>query len=166
MNSVVELPTLTFPVRVSHPFRELERSPYSQTWPMKMVDLPPFPYKKLSDEQNVDSQVNKFSHHATDTQQSKSRSSIDKLNNGSAHPVQTAQPQERRITHHHAASTLLPSDTPLPSPSSASSCPETYLCTFCWRPHHQSTSPSRIIGRRARLACTLCYNALLDLAVC
>lgn len=54
---------------------------------------------------------------------------------------------------------LLPSYT---SPSQAS----TYLCTFCWRPQRAAVTPSRVVGRHARLACELCYNSLLDLAVC
>lgn len=44
--------------------------------------------------------------------------------------------------------------------------PETYLCTFCWRPHHSAVTPSRVVGRHSRLACQLCYNALIDLAIC
>lgn len=38
-----------------------------------------------------------------------------------------------------------------------------FTCTFCW--HVSSTLP-RVIGRSARLACELCYNALLDLSIC
>lgn len=51
-----------------------------------------------------------------------------------------------------------PTTTPPPLP--------TYLCTFCWRPHHAGVTPSRVVGHHARLACQPCYGALLDLAVC
>lgn len=44
--------------------------------------------------------------------------------------------------------------------------PSTYLCTFCWRPQRTASTPSRVVGRRNRLACKLCYNSLLDLAIC
>ncbi|ROV89534.1 hypothetical protein VSDG_08537 [Cytospora chrysosperma] len=45
--------------------------------------------------------------------------------------------------------------------------PETFLCTFCWRPRHAGdATPSMVVGRGARLACGPCYGALLDLAVC
>lgn len=58
-----------------------------------------------------------------------------------------------------------------PGPLLATSSPShhdssTYLCTFCWRPHAAAATPSRVVGHRARLACELCYNALLDLAAC
>ncbi|KAH8902566.1 hypothetical protein BR93DRAFT_254890 [Coniochaeta sp. PMI_546] len=56
------------------------------------------------------------------------------------------------------------------STTAAVSCPVveqlrslTFTCTFCW--HISSTSP-RVVGRSARLACELCYNALLDLSIC
>lgn len=49
-------------------------------------------------------------------------------------------------------------------PSTAHS--STYLCTFCWRPQRAAMTPSRVVGRRSRLACELCYNSLLDLAIC
>lgn len=55
---------------------------------------------------------------------------------------------------------------PLPATSSPSHDSSIYLCTFCWRPHAAAATPSRVVGHRARLACEVCYNALLDLAVC
>lgn len=163
MNSVFELPTLTYPTLLSHSFKESEPSPRSQPWPTKMVDLPPFHRNHHRDERDVNGPVNKVLLHATHSSHPRSHSSILNLDEDSTHP---AQSREQRTTHHPAASISPPPDPPLPSPSSSSSRPETYLCTFCWHPHHQSTSPSRAIGRRARLACTTCYNALLDLAVC
>ncbi|KAH8752489.1 hypothetical protein F5883DRAFT_576269 [Diaporthe sp. PMI_573] len=60
---------------------------------------------------------------------------------------------------------------PYPSrnPSSPTS-PETFLCTFCWRPQRSdpanSSNAPRVVGSRARLACEPCHNALLDLAIC
>ncbi|KUI65345.1 hypothetical protein VM1G_00761 [Cytospora mali] len=53
--------------------------------------------------------------------------------------------------------------SPSSSPSSPTR-PETFLCTFCWRPQRARTTPSRVVGRGARLACEPCYSALLDLA--
>lgn len=70
------------------------------------------------------------------------------------------QPEpETDCTHQTLSSLRLTSEPSLNNPT-------TYLCTFCWRPHHQSVTPSRVVGRRARISCEPCYNALLDLAVC
>lgn len=55
---------------------------------------------------------------------------------------------------------------PGPPPDTSPSHHSTYLCTFCWRPHRAAITPSRVVGRGARLACEMCYNSLLDLAVC
>ncbi|KAJ4010521.1 hypothetical protein NW766_008392 [Fusarium irregulare] len=38
-----------------------------------------------------------------------------------------------------------------------------FTCTFCF---HVSQGPPQIIGRSARLACTACHAALLNLAIC
>lgn len=51
-------------------------------------------------------------------------------------------------------------------PDTSPSHHSTYLCTFCWRPHNAVITPSRVVGHSARLACEICYNSLLDLAVC
>ncbi|KAF4967189.1 hypothetical protein FSARC_5222 [Fusarium sarcochroum] len=46
---------------------------------------------------------------------------------------------------------------------SASSQPNIFTCTFCF---NLSQGPPQIIGRSARLACTTCHAALLNLAIC
>lgn len=163
MNSVFELPTLFYPALLSHSFKATEPSSLSQPWLIKMVGLPPLNRNHHRDESDVHDHVSKDSPHATHSSHPRSRSSIANLDKELTHHE---QPREQRTTLFPAVSTSTPPDLPLPSPSSASSFLETYLCTFCWHPHHQSTSPSCIVGRRARLACTTCYNALLDLAVC
>lgn len=66
---------------------------------------------------------------------------------------------------HHRRNHELPISSP-PSSAISPTNPTTYLCTFCWRPHHPAVTPSRVVGRRARLACQPCYGALLNLAVC
>jgi len=42
--------------------------------------------------------------------------------------------------------------------------PTTFTCTFCFRP---SPSPPSLVGTRsARLACSSCHRAILDLSIC
>lgn len=72
-----------------------------------------------------------------------------------------AAPSSDHYHHSHEPPNSLP-----PGPALSPTSPTTYLCTFCWRPHHPAVTPSRVVGRSARLACQPCYAALLDLAVC
>ncbi|KAK1721498.1 hypothetical protein BDP67DRAFT_454429 [Colletotrichum lupini] len=45
----------------------------------------------------------------------------------------------------------------------ASTAPTPFTCTFCFQP---SDGPPHVIGREARLSCSPCYGALIDLAIC
>lgn len=128
-----------------------------------MVDLPPLRRTHYRDRLEANDQVNQSLSQARHSIRPKPHSSMTNLNK---RHEELTEPREQRTTAHFPVSTSPPPEAPLPFQSSTPCCPETYLCTFCWHPHHQSTSPSCIIGRRARLACTPCYNALLDLAVC
>lgn len=76
-------------------------------------------------------------------------------------------PSDAPRQHHEPRASHRPS-SPAPDTAAASSTSPlpTYLCTFCWRPHHSAVTPSRVVGHRARLACQPYYGALLDLAVC
>lgn len=129
----------------------------SQTWSIKMGELPPLPCTEHRGPSASTDRMEKVD---------KCVPSTAKLAESA---IRVAQPREERNPYHyhhnHFALPTSPSlDSPSPSPSSSTL--PTYLCTFCWRPHHPTTTPSRVIGRRARLACTPCHNALLDLAVC
>ncbi|KAF5022801.1 hypothetical protein F66182_5143 [Fusarium sp. NRRL 66182] len=46
---------------------------------------------------------------------------------------------------------------------SASTQPNIFTCTFCF---HVSQGSPHVVGRSARLACSSCYSALLNLAIC
>jgi hypothetical protein len=37
-----------------------------------------------------------------------------------------------------------------------------FTCTFCYQ---LSNGPVRVLGRSARLACTACYNGIIDLSI-
>lgn len=62
-------------------------------------------------------------------------------------------------------STPSPSPSPSPHPLLALSPPNltTFTCTFCYR---TCSYPAQALGRSARLCCSCCYAAILDLSIC
>lgn len=157
MNSLFQLPTIVCQT-VLHSFSNRKTAPSSQTWCIKMVDLG---HLQCSHPRGASDNVAKAHKSKFRGSPSPCPTYWPHTTNSDESVTRAAQPPELRITSQHGAPT-----SPPPSPPSPFNGPATYLCTFCWRPHHQSKTPARAIGRCCRLACTLCYNALLDLAVC
>lgn len=82
----------------------------------------------------------------------------------------TPRPRDGHLIQPGVSNAHRHSSSYLPPRASSPTRPETFLCTFCWRPQRcgpvNSSNAPRVVGRHARLACEPCYNALLDLAIC
>lgn len=161
MNSVFEIPTVVYN-SILHSFTSI-LSPCPQTWSIEMADLESKrSYRCPIDYDDDYRSTIRSTQSAKSTHRPRIFEPVD--TSASDHRHAASGPIIHPPRHHHDPPTSPPPDPP--STSSSQSDPPTYLCTFCWRPHHSAITPSRTVGRRARLACEPCYSALLDLAVC
>lgn len=161
MNSVLRFPTFAYQ-SIVHSLKSTTPSTCSSRQDsIKMVKLPPR-YRRPDERHSpsgrsthrTQSHFNTFPRH-----QSRAPAKPTGL------PAQPQPAHADNINNHHPREPVYP--LPLePSLSTSPPQPTTYHCTFCWKPHHSATTPSKVVGRHARLACDPCYNALLDLAVC